>query len=66
MKRLILFICAYLMFCVNGKAQKTKTEYFDKYWRRIDYNIGAEYYSRIQKMCLFLNKQQIKKHLSFR
>ena len=50
MKHPLLLICTFFIFCSNCDAQKVKTEYYDKYWKKIDYNIGAEYYRTIQKI----------------
>lgn len=50
MRHLMLFTCTFFIFLGNCDAQKIKTEYFDKYWRKIDFNIDAEYYRQTQKI----------------
>jgi hypothetical protein len=50
MKNISLLTYTFFICCTTCDAQKIKTEYFDKYWRRIDYNIDAEYYRKIQRI----------------
>ena len=48
--RLILVAFTFFIFSSRSMAQKYETEYYDKYWQKVDNERSAEYHSVIRKI----------------